>query len=153
MKLSLLDNSNAICGLILIVFGAAFAIQSLGLEIGDALRMGPGYLPFVLALVLIFLGSLIFINAFRSSWLKAGHLAWRGMLFVLPAPIFFGLTVRGLGFVPATFICSLYAAFASERMRPVTALLLALGITVFSTALFSYGLGLPFERFGPWMAW
>lgn len=153
MKLSLLDNSNAICGLILMAFGVVFAIQSLGLEIGDALRMGPGYLPFVLALVLILLGSLILISAFRGARLKTGQLAWRGMLFVLPAPIFFGLTVRGLGFVPATFICSLYAAFASERMRPVTALLLALGITIFSTALFSYGLDLPFQRFGPWMAW
>ena len=26
-----------------------------------------------------------------------GAIAWRGMLFILPAPIFFGLTVRGLG--------------------------------------------------------
>ena len=36
------------------------------------------------------------------------------MLFILPAPIFFGLTVRGLGFVPALFLTALIAAFASH---------------------------------------
>ena len=44
----------------------------------------------------------------------------------------------------------LIAAFASSRMKPAMALALALAITVFSAAVFSYALGLPFERFGPW---
>jgi hypothetical protein len=36
-------------------------------------------------------------------------------------------------------------------MRPVYALLLAVAVTVFSTLVFSYALGLPFRRFGPWL--
>ena len=47
-----------------------------------------------------------------------GPIAWRGMLFILPAPVLFGLTVRGLGFVPALFLTALIAAFASHRMKP-----------------------------------
>jgi hypothetical protein len=35
-------------------------------------------------------------------------------------------------------------------MNVFYALILSLGLTVFSVAVFSYGLGLPFERFGPW---
>jgi hypothetical protein len=73
------------------------------------------------------------------------------MLFILPAPIFFGLTVRGLGFVPSIFLTALIAAFASGRMKPLTALVLSAGLTLFSVLVFSYALGLPFQRFGPWL--
>jgi hypothetical protein len=148
-KLSI-DPTNAACGLIFIAFGGVFAWQSLGLEIGTAFRMGPGYFPLVLALILILLGVVVIVQATRVAGEPLGELAWRGMAFILPAPVFFGLTVRGLGFVPALFLTSLIAAFASARMKPLPALALAFGVTVFATAVFSYGLGLPYERFGPW---
>ncbi|MGH9915105.1 MAG: tripartite tricarboxylate transporter TctB family protein, partial [Pyrinomonadaceae bacterium] len=60
-------------------------------------------------------------------------------------------TVRGLGFVPALFITGLWAAFASVKMKPGLALILVGGLTLFSVIVFSYALGLPFRRFGPWL--
>jgi hypothetical protein len=114
--------------------------------------MGPGYIPLVLSGLLILLGLAVLISAFKkSSAHELGSFAWRGMLFILPAPVFFGLTVRGLGFVPAIFLTTLIAGLASLKMKPQWALVLALGVTVFSTLVFSYGLGLPFRRFGPWL--
>jgi hypothetical protein len=92
----------------------------------------------------------VLVQATRVKGEPMGPLALRGMLFILPAPVFFGLTVRGLGFVPSLFFTALIAAFASTRMKPGMALVLALAITIFSAAVFSYALGLPFERFGPW---
>jgi hypothetical protein len=74
------------------------------------------------------------------------------MMFILPAPIFFGLTVRGLGFVPSIFLTTLVAAMASFKMKVWPAVLLAIGVTVFCTLVFSYALGLPFRRFGPWLS-
>ena len=59
--------------------------------------------------------------------------------------------MRPLGFVPAVFLAALLASFASSRMRPLGALVLAAGVTVFATLVFSYALGLPFRRFGPWL--
>ena len=84
--------------------------------------MGPGYFPLVLAIVLIVLGAIILVQAVRVEGEPIGPIAWRGMLFILPAPIFFGLTVRGLGFVPSIFLTALIASFASARMKPLTAL-------------------------------
>jgi len=145
------DTTNLICGLLLILTGLFFAYQSLELELGTALRMGPGYFPFILACALILFGAIILVQSARVEGEPIGHIAWRGMLFILPAPIIFGLTVRGLGFVPALFICSLVASFASGRMKPLTALVLSVALTIFSVLVFSYGLGLPFRRFGPWL--
>lgn len=147
------DAVNLICGLLLIATGLFFAYQSVELELGTALRMGPGYFPFILACALILFGAIILVQSMRVEGTPVGALAWRGMLFILPAPIFFGLTVRGLGFVPAIFITALIASFASGRMKPLTALILSAALTIFSVAVFSYGLGLPFRRFGPWLGY
>lgn len=147
------DTVNLICGLLLIATGLFFAYQSIELELGTALRMGPGYFPFILACALILFGAIILVQSMRLEGAPVGALAWRGMFFILPAPVFFGLTVRGLGFVPAIFITALIASFASGRMKPLTAFVLSAALTIFSVAVFSYGLGLPFRRFGPWLGY
>lgn len=146
------DTTDILCGLALIAAAALFLTQSLALPLGTATRMGPGYIPTVLSVLLAVLGLVILLRALRPGTLfpPAGPLAWRGMAFILPAPVIFGLTVRGLGFVPALFIVALVASFASRRMKVWQALLLATLVTAFSTLVFSYGLGLPFRRFGPW---
>jgi hypothetical protein len=151
MQSTRIDPANGLCGLIFVAFGAFFAIQSLGLELGTAFKMGPGYAPLVLSAMLILLGLVIIVQATRVAGEPVGPIAWRGLACILPAPIFFGLTVRGLGFVPSLFITALIAAFASHRMRPGLALLVAALLTLFATLVFSYALGLPFRRFGPWL--
>ena len=151
MKPITIDPANGLCGGLFAAFGIFFLVQSFYLEIGTAFRMGPGYFPLVLSGLLILLGLIILVEAIRFESEPVGAIAWRGMLFILPAPVFFGLTVRGLGFVPSLFITALIAAFASHRMRPGVALLLAAGLTIFATIVFSYALGLPFRRFGPWL--
>lgn len=146
------DGTDIAAGLLFMAIAAFFAWQSLGLEMGTSTRMGPGYFPIVLSGLLFLLGAVILFKAFgRADDEPFGRIAWRGILFILPAPIFFGLTVRGLGFVPALFITTLIASQASVRMRPLAALILAVVVTLMSTLIFSYGLGLPFRRFGPWL--
>jgi hypothetical protein len=145
------DTTNLICGLLFILTGIYFAYEAFALELGTALRMGPGYFPFILACALMLFGAIILVQAARVHGEPIGHIAWRGMLFILPAPIFFGLTVRGLGFVPALFFTALIASFASGRMKPLTAVVLSAALTVFAVAVFIYGLGLPFRSFGPWL--
>lgn len=151
MKPMSIDPVNGACALLFIAFGAFFGIGSLGLDLGTTFRMGPGYFPLVLSGLLVLLGLVILVQATRVKGEPIGPIAWRGMAFILPAPVFFGLTVRGLGFVPSIFLTALIAAFASHKMKPGTALILAALLTVFSVAVFSYALGLPFQRFGTWL--
>ena len=145
------DRGNALCGAIFLALGIFFGVQSLGLDLGTAFRMGPGFFPLALAAVLILLGVIVFAHALRFEGEPVGAIAWRGMLFILPAPIFFGLTVRGLGFVPSIVLTSLIACFASTRMRVLPATLLSAVVTAFCTWVFLKGLGLSFRMFGPWL--
>ncbi|MBE7183724.1 MAG: tripartite tricarboxylate transporter TctB family protein [Methylobacterium mesophilicum] len=145
------DPANLACGALFILFGLFFGIQSFGLDLGTARNMGPGYFPLVLAGLLIVFGAIILVQALRTAGEPVGGFAWRGIVFILAAPIFFGIAVRGLGFVPTLFFTGLIAAFASRRMTVGLALILALILTVFCTLVFSYALELPFQRFGPWL--
>ena len=147
------DQRDFWAGLMFMAFGGFFCLYSVyNYNIGTAFRMGPGYFPLVLSGLLMLLGLLIIASAIHDRGSEGiGALAWRGVFFILPAPIFFGLTIRGLGFVPAIFLTTLIAGLASLKMRLHRALLLAAGVTIFATVVFSYGLGLPFRRFGPWL--
>lgn len=145
------DDTDLIAGVGLMAVAAFFGWQTLELPIGTSLRMGPGYFPMILSVLLFLLGLLVLLQSFARRGDPVGQIAWRGIFFILPAPIFFGLTVRGLGFVPALFVTTLIASQASIKMRPLAALVLAVGVTVISTLIFSYGLGLPFRRVGPWL--
>lgn len=145
------DPTDIATGLLLMAAAGFFGWQTTGLDIGTSLRMGPGYFPMVLSTLMFVLGAIIFLKAFGRTGEPFGKIAWRGLFFILSAPIFFGLTVRGLGFVPSIFLTTLIASQASVRMRPLAALGLAIAVTIMSTLIFSYGLGLPFQRFGPWL--
>ena len=146
-----IDRANVLCGAIFIAFGIYFGLNALGMELGTAFRMGPGFFPLVLAVILILLGLAIAVPAFWTEGEPIGRLPIRGMIFILPAPVLFALTLKGLGFVPSIFLATLLASFASTRMRVPTALIIAALMTAFTTAVFIYGLGLPFRLFGPWL--
>lgn len=146
-----IDRANALCGAIFIAFGAYFGLTALSMEIGTAFRMGPGFFPLFLAAILIILGAVIAIQAIRVEGEPVGGLPLRGMVFILPAPVIFALTLKGLGFVPSIFLTTLFASFASTRMRVSTAIILAALMTLFTTIVFVYGLNLPFRLFGPWL--
>lgn len=146
-----INKADFSAGVLFIFFGAVFGLQCLGLEMGSTLRMGPGYFPAVLSVVLLGLGVAIVVSSFGSIGEDIGTYAWRGMVFILAAPIFFGLTVRGLGFVPSIFATTLIAALAGLKLKPLYAVGLAIGVTIFCTLVFSVALGLPFRRFGPWL--
>lgn len=145
---------NMLAGLIFIGIGAAFAYASLSYEMGRAVRMGPGYFPLVLAGILIAFGAIIFVQALFSGPddVAISAMPWRGLLLLIGALVFFGLTIRGLGLVPSLFITVLMAAMASKRTSPAGALIMATAITLLCLALFVWALGLTLPLFGPWTA-
>jgi Tripartite tricarboxylate transporter TctB family len=138
-------------GLIFIAIGILFGLGSIGLEIGTALRMGPGYFPLVLAGLLVGLGLVILAHGLGHPTTGGLAIPWRGLVLILVAPVVFGFTIRGLGLVPAVMLVVLISAFASQRMSMLLALVLSVALTLFCVLVFSFGLGLPLRLFGPWL--
>ena len=144
---------DILAGAIFIAFGLFFALTSLTYDVGTPFQMGPGFFPLILGGALVLLGSVVVASGFVAEREEGlGTFPWRGIALIPIAFIFFGLTVRGLGVVPALFITTLLASFASERMSVVMAVAVAVGLTALSIAIFVVVLQFHLPLVGPWLA-
>ena len=102
-------------GLIVMTIGTGFLVYSQALDIGTASRMGPGYFPIILSILMILLGLVIAGLALRGPTEHSfGQVPWRGVLLLIGAVLFFGFALRGLGLAPAVLIVVLVTAWASR---------------------------------------
>lgn len=139
-------------GLAMIALGALALWLIQDLAVGHAMRMGPGYLPRLLAWLVIGGGAIVAAQGFLVH--GGGRLTrWdlRGLFYVLGGLILFGLTVRLLGIGPSSFLAVFFGSFASREARVVEALVYALVLAAFCSVLFKIGLGLPMEIWPPFL--
>ena len=135
-----------------IALGVAFAAGSLAYDIGTPVRMGPGYVPLVLGVVLAGLGVLVIVKGFiAGEGEPIGEVDWRAVILVTAALLFFGVTVRGLGVVGALFGASLLAALARSQTSVREALVIAVGLTALSVLIFIVALQLRLPLVGTWI--
>ncbi|TDD12282.1 tripartite tricarboxylate transporter TctB family protein [Nonomuraea deserti] len=143
---------DVLAGGIFILLGGAFVVGSLGYELGTPLRMGPGAFPLLVGLLVAALGLGIVIKGLVAGEMIAfGRIPWRAVAVITLALVFFGFTVRGLGFVPASAVTALLTTLASSRVRLLTAVAVAAGLTVAGTLIFVVGLQLRLPLWGPWL--
>ena len=127
-------------GVMFVSFGSAAMVLSLGLTIGTAAKMGPGYFPFVLGAFLVMLGSVILLRGL--FWAKGLHgwpvLQLKPVAIVLVSVILFSRILRPLGLPLSTALLVLLASTASHEFRWKEALLNAAVLTVVVLAVFVY---------------
>ncbi|OYQ43018.1 hypothetical protein CHU94_00815, partial [Rhodoferax sp. TH121] len=73
-------------GLMFMGVGVAFAWGATGYTLGDGARMGPGYFPLALGVLLAFLGSIITFKALvveTADGDKVGKIAWKPLFFII----------------------------------------------------------------------
>ena len=111
-------------GLIVMTIGTGFLVYSQALDIGTASRMGPGYFPTILSILMILLGLVIAGLALRGPTTEHSFGQPRGVLLLIGAVLFFGFALRGLGLAPAVLIVVLVTAWASRYAALRSSLLL-----------------------------
>jgi len=148
---------DVVGGLVVVAIGAGFFAFGRELEAGTSFRMGPGYFPTILSALMVALGALLTLLAWRAPAEEGafGQVPWRGLALVVGAVVLFGLTLRGLGLAPVLALVVLATAWASRYASWRASVPLAVGIAAFCAALFIKGLGLPLPLVGPWLgaAW
>ena len=143
---------DVLAGGIFVLIGGSFAVGSLSYELGTPLRMGPGYFPLVVGVIVAVLGLAIVLKGLvAGEVLSFGVIPWRAIVVIVLALLFFGFTVRGLGFVPASAMTAVLTTLASPRVRPLPAAAVTVGLTVASTLIFVVGLQLRIPLLGPWL--
>ena len=145
-------RKDILAGAVVIALGLAFAIGALAYEIGDPLRMGPGYMPLGLGLIVVGLGIGVVIKGFLAGDGEAiGAVDWRAIVLLTAALLFFGLTVRGLGVALALLGATFLATLSRSRTPLLEVVLISVGLTVLSVVLFIFILQLRVPLTGPWL--
>src|SRR5690242_9998768 len=144
MKVELRNNKDFLSGVHFIGIGALGIYLAQDYPMGSALRMGPGYFPIVLSGMLILFGIYCLIQGLLKPEKLPGNWSPRA-LFILPlATVVFGLLMEHGGFIPALIALVVISAYAGSEFKLVEVILMAIGLTIGSWALFIWGLGLPY---------
>jgi hypothetical protein len=141
------NATDLVTGLLLIAIAIAALALSWELRAGTTLRMGPGYVPRILAGLLLLLGCIIAVKGLLATSRDWEPWFARPVIWVLAGITYFALSIESLGLVLAVLGLVALSCLGSRETRPVEALLLAVGLAVFSALIFVVGLRLPMALF------
>ena len=136
-------------GLIFVGFGLAAIIIGSNYSLGTAARMGPGYFPRILGILLVVLGAALSLRALKIKGEPLPKWHWRPTLVVLGSVIAFGVLVNHIGLVLATIGLVFASSAASHEFRPKEALLSGVLLAALSVGVFIFGLNLQLPIW-PW---
>jgi lipid-A-disaccharide synthase-like uncharacterized protein len=131
----------AAVGLFAVVYGQRY-------EFGDLNRMGPGYFPVVLGLMLAVLGVLIALPAFFRRG-EPVTVAWKTFGLVMACISVFAFTLKLLGLVLATVLAVFVASLADNAPGWKWRVATASGIALVTWVVFKLGLGMVLPTW-PW---
>lgn len=135
--------------------GLAFAIGATNYNIGTGARMGPGYFPLLLGILLAIIGAVITFKATVVETVngeKVGKWAWKQIVFIIGANLLFGILLAGLpslgipamGLIVAIYGLTFVASLAGNQFHFKEVFILATVLAAGSYGAFVWALNLQF---------
>ena len=153
MRIAVATRKDFWTGVIYIVIGVSAFVIARNYAFGSAARMGPGYFPTAVALLLTAVGVAIVARSFFREGELIDRFAWKPMLLVLGSIVAFGILLNRAGLLVAAIVLVLGCAAASERFRlgwlPVLGMA---ALIAFCVIVFVIGMGIPMPLIGPWFS-
>ena len=149
------SQKDFISGLMFLVVGAAFAWGATKYSIGTGARMGPGYFPLLLGVLLAAMGAIICFTSLvveTADGEKVGGFVWRPIIYILGGNLAFGVLLGGLpsiklpamGLIAAIYGTTLIVSLAGDKFKLQEVLILATVLSVMSYLAFILLLKLQF---------
>lgn len=144
MKVAIRNQKDVAAGLIYVLAGAAFSLGALNYKLGDAARMGPGWFPFWVGVLLAAVGMATIASGMRASAaveaMKRPQVG--AMVWILGAVVLFGLLLKPAGLVLSLVVLVLVSSRASHEFTWRGALVNAVVLVAFSVGAFIKGISL-----------
>ena len=144
MRQELRKNKDFWAGMMLIGIGAAAMFIARDYRFGGASRMGPGFFPTFLSVILIAFGGAIMAAGLRSGEKIQGSLSLRALVLLPSSLVLFGILMEVAGFIPALVALAFLSAASGREFKFVEVSLMTVLLTLGSVALFIWALGLPY---------
>lgn len=143
-------------GALMVLIGVGAVVQGYQYNIGTLTRMGPGFFPVALGVILACLGVLIAGTAkqpqvrptlHEGGPLESGGPEWRGWFCILASIVAFIVLGQYGGLLPATFAIVFISAMGDRNNTWLSALVLASVISLSCLVIFWWALQVQFPLF------
>lgn len=134
------DSTDIVGGLLIVGVGIFAILHAQQYDLGSLQRMGPGFFPTAIGILLIVLGAFITLPAL----LRAGpsiQINWRGGFWVLLSIFSFAFSLDYLG-LPLAAILAVLAATGASTLPWLKRLILGAAVAVITYLIFILGLGM-----------
>ena len=149
------SSKDFFSGLMFTVVGAAFAYGATSYTIGTGARMGPGYFPLLLGIILALLGAAILFKSLvveTPDGEPVGAFAWKPLIFIIAGNLLFGVLLGGLpsiglpamGLIAAIFGTTIVVSMAGDEFNFKETIVLSAILSVMSYGAFIMLLKLQF---------
>lgn len=141
-KITPKSRDDLLAALMFLVFGALFLMGSIEFDMGTGRKMGPGYFPMLLSLLLLALGVLTLGRAFQANedHADSGNSDWRGLGIICGSVLVFAQLLPIAGFIVSAPVLILLGSLANNESTWRERLLLAAVLTTFCVLVFKVGL-------------
>ncbi|MFM9925696.1 tripartite tricarboxylate transporter TctB family protein [Variovorax sp. H27-G14] len=150
------SQADFFSGVMFTSVGGAFAIGATTYTVGNGARMGPGYFPLMLGILLAVLGAIIMFQALvveTTDGDPIGKWAWKPLAFVLGANLAFGVLLGGLpsiglpamGMIIAIYALTIISSMAGEQFKLRDVLILSTILAAGSYVAFIWALKLQIQ--------
>ena len=109
------SQKDFFCGLMFMAVGVAFAWGASTYNVGTGARMGPGYFPLLLGILMALIGAAVTFTSLvveTEGGGKIGKIAWKPLVYIIGANVIFGVLLAGvpaLGIPAFGMIVGIYA--------------------------------------------
>jgi len=144
--LKIRNQKDFVSGLMYIGFGSFFAILARGYQMGTAAKMGSGYFPFWLGVLLATIGAYVALRSMAPKQMdeKLAKVDIPSVAWVTGSTVVFAISLSFLGLIAAIFLLVVISAMASHEFSWKGSILNAVFLIGFAYMAFVWGLKLQF---------
>lgn len=135
-------SKDFLSGLMFIAFGLIALYFGQKLALGTTVRMGPGYVPRMLSLILLGLGGLICVVALVTGSEPVERPKWRPITLVTIGIVCFALLFERAGLLPALVVLVLIASLGGDEFKLTEVIGNMVVLAILCTVVFKVGLGM-----------
>jgi len=136
---------DLLAGAFVIVIGLLAIYESTGFTLGSARRIGPGYFPFFVGLMMVILGIAIALENLWSASDIGTTLEWpplRAPILILASVGCFAAMIERFGLAPAGFVAVFLASLADSTTSLRQKLAVSVAVPAVTLLIFKYGLSM-----------
>jgi hypothetical protein len=128
-------------GVIFVAIGLAGLYFGQDLAFGTSARMGPGYFPVLLSVLIIAIGLIVGFQGLVVEGPPIEPVQLRPIAFIVAAILVFGFLIDSIGLALTAILLTIVAAYARREVSIIETVALGVGLALFTVLVFVYVLG------------